>query len=104
MDCGVPIALCIGLAPPLATCVKPGEGTCWRATRGCGEDVICWLSEEGVREGICRMARLLGDRRSDGDGIVGCGVGVPAGESDGDRRELISMMRSEDALVQRLIG
>jgi hypothetical protein len=45
------MALCIALAP-LAIWAKPGEGTCWRAACGCGEEVICWLSPEDVRDGI----------------------------------------------------
>jgi hypothetical protein len=49
--CGVPIALCTGRAP-FAMCAKPGEGTCWRTACGCGEEVICWLRPDGVRDGI----------------------------------------------------
>jgi hypothetical protein len=54
-----------------------------------------------VREGICRMARLPGDcieadlmegEGSEGDGSAGGGGGVSlAGESCGERRELISI-------------
>jgi hypothetical protein len=87
------MALCIALAP-LAMCAKPGEGTCWRAACGCGDEVICWLSPEGVRDGIWRALRFLGECSIDGDGRAGggCGVGVPAGESLGDSSELMSMV------------
>jgi hypothetical protein len=91
--CGVPIALCIALAP-FWICPYPGEGICWRATSGAGDEVICWLRPDGVLEGSWRMARLFGDRNTDGDGRAGggWGVGVPAGESDGDSSELMSMV------------
>lgn len=57
-----------------------------------GDDVICWLRPDGVREGIWRMARLLGDC-SDGEASAGCGGGVScAGESCGDSSELMSIM------------
>jgi hypothetical protein len=53
--------------------------------------VICWLSPDGVREGICRIARLLEDC-IDGEFSAGCGGGVScAGESCGDSSELMSM-------------
>lgn len=57
--------------------------------------MTCWLRPEGVRDGIWRLVRLLGDGSSDGDAAAGagCGVGVPAGESDGDNNELISMVK-----------
>lgn len=57
--------------------------------------MTCWLRPEGVRDGIWRLVRLLGDGSSDGDAAAGagCGVGVPAGESDGDNSELISMVK-----------
>jgi len=99
--CGVPIALCTPLAP-FAMWAYPGDGTrCWSVWGGCGEDLICWLRPEGVRDGIWRLVRLPGDRSSDGDGMVGaaCGVGVPAGESDGDNSELISMVYSVHDLL-----
>lgn len=102
--CGVPIALCTPLAP-FAMWAYPGDGTrCWSVWGGCGEDLICWLRPEGVRDGIWRLVRLPGDRSSDGDGMVGaaCGVGVPAGESDGDNSELISMVYSVHDLLFRL--
>lgn len=106
MGCGVFIALCIALAP-LAMCAKPGEGICWRVACGCGDDVICWLRPDEVREGIWRIARLPGDRSSDGDGMAGWGVGVPAGESEGDSSELMSMMAvvaAASALVRTITG
>ena len=91
--CGVFIALWIALAP-FAMWAKPGDGICWSAACGCGEEVICWLSPDGVRDGIWRIARLLGDCSIEGDGRAGggWGVGVPAGESDGDSSELMSML------------
>jgi hypothetical protein len=56
--------------------------------------VTCWPRPEDVREGIWRIARLLGDCSIDGDGRagVGCGVGVPAGESDGDSIDWMSIL------------
>lgn len=93
MGCGVLAALCAARAP-FAMWAYPGEGSCWRMACGCGDEVTCWLRPEGVREGIWRIARLLGDCSMDGDGRTGCdwGRGVPAGESDGDNSELMSMM------------
>lgn len=41
------------------------------------------------------MLRLLGDCSTDGEGMADCGAGVPAGESDGDSSELMSMMAVE---------
>lgn len=78
---------------PFAICAYPGEGFCWRTACGWGEDVICWLRPEGVRDGSWRTLRLFGERSSDGDGRAGggWGVGVPAGESDGESSELMSM-------------
>jgi hypothetical protein len=91
--CGVFMALCMALAP-FEMWAKPGEGACWSEACGCGEEVICWLRPECVRDGIWRTVRFLGDCSIDGDGMVGggCGVGVPAGESLGDNRELISIL------------
>lgn len=80
-DCGVLFALCITLAP-LGMWARPGEGC------GCGDEIICRLRPEEVREGIWRIARLLGEGRAGGC----CGTGVPAGESDGDSSELMSMV------------
>lgn len=99
IGCGVLAALCIALAP-FAIWAYPGEGSCWSIACGCGEEVTCWLRPDDVREGIWRIARLLGDCSIDGDGRAGCdwGAGVPAGESDGDNSELISMMRRGVAL------
>ena len=52
----------------------------------------CWLRPDGVREGIWRMARLLGDC-SEGDASAGGGGGVSrAGESCGESSELMSMV------------
>ena len=92
--CAVLIVVCIALAP-FAIWAYPGEGTrCCRAECGCGEDMTCWLRPDGVRDGIWRRARFPGDGINDGDGAVGagCGVGVPAGESDGESSELMSMV------------
>lgn len=93
IGCGVLMALCIARAP-FVMWARPGEGSCWSWAWGCGEEVICWLRPDGVREGIWRIARLLGDCSIDGDGRAGCGwgVGVPAGESDGESSELMSMV------------
>lgn len=103
--CGVVIALCMALAP-FVMWANPGEGICWRAACGCGDEVICWLSPEGVRDGICRTVRFRGDTCIEGDGIAGggCGVGVPAGESLGDSRELISILtvRCASAILRAL--
>lgn len=97
--CGVLIALCIARAPLTAMWANPGE---WRAACDCGDDVICWLRPEGVRDGGWRVARLLlpGDRIIDGDGSAGggCGVGVPAGESLGESSELMSILALYPAL------
>jgi len=96
------IVVCIALAP-FAIWAYPGDGTrCCRAGCGCGEDMTCWLRPEGVRDGIWRRPRLPGDGINDGDGTegAGCGVGVPAGESDGERSELMSM--TMDACRQTL--
>lgn len=50
------------------------------------------------------MLRLLGDCSTDGEGMADCGAGVPAGESDGDSSELMSMMAVEmmDFLKKKL--
>lgn len=72
-------------------CAKLGEGICWRVAWGCGDDVNCWLRVDDVREGMLRMLRPLGERRAEGEGTAGGGAGVPAGESDGDSSELMSM-------------
>lgn len=92
LGCGVLMALCMALAP-FAMWAKPGEGICWSAACGCGDEVICWLRPEDVRDGIWRTARFLGDESIAGDGSAGggCGVGVPAGESLGDSSELMSI-------------
>jgi hypothetical protein len=91
--CGVLMALCMALAP-FAIWAKPGEGTCWSAAWGWGDEVICWLRPEGVRDGNWRGMCFLGDGTMDGDGSAGggCGVGVPAGESLGESSELMSMV------------
>lgn len=62
--------------------------------------MICWLSPDGVRDGICRTVRFRGDASIEGDGIAGggCGVGVPAGESLGDSRELMSILTARCAI------
>jgi hypothetical protein len=95
IGCGVLMALCIARAP-FETIWAKGDAACWSTACGCGEEVICWLRPDGVRDGIWRVARLLrpGDRIIDGDGRAGggWGVGVPVGESLGDNIELISMM------------
>lgn len=104
--CGVPMALCTVLAP-FAIWTYPGDGTlCCRVWCGCGEDVTCWLRPEGVREGICRRVCLPGERMLDGEGTVGAdwGVGVPAGESDGERSELISMVILTPSFLSLLQG
>jgi hypothetical protein len=77
--CGVLMALCMALAP-FAIWAKPGEGICCSAAWGWGDEVICWLRPEDVRDGIWRTLRFRGDRAIDGDGSAGggCGVGVPA--------------------------
>jgi hypothetical protein len=82
----------------LVKLARLGEGTCWYATwgcacaGGCGDEVICWLRPEAVRDGIWRIARLLGDC-SAGDARAGCGGGVSrAGESCGESSELMSML------------
>jgi hypothetical protein len=92
------MALCMALAP-LAICAKPGDVICWRAACGCGEEVICWLRPDEVRDGIWRTVRFLGDCISDGEGSAGggCGVGVPTGESLGESSELMSMVRRSGA-------
>jgi hypothetical protein len=100
--CGVFMALCMALAP-FEMWAKPGEGTCWSAACGCGDEVICWLSPECVRDGIWRperSVRFLGDCNIDGEGRAGggCGVGVPAGESLGDNSELISILSAWGAV------
>jgi hypothetical protein len=93
-DCGVLMALCMALAP-LAMCAKPGDVICWSVACGCGEEVICWLRPDDVRDGIWRTARFRGDCSIDGEGSAGgaCGVGVPAGDSLGESSELMSMVR-----------
>lgn len=54
-----------------------------------------------MRDGICRIVRLLGDR-SDGDPIAGGGGGVScAGESCGESSELMSMTPLFFRLFQR---
>jgi hypothetical protein len=94
------MALCIARAP-LAMCAKPGEVICWSAACGCGEDVICWLRPEEVRDGIWRTVRFLGEGSAEGEGRAGggcgCGVGVPAGESLGESIELMSMVQPKRA-------
>ena len=72
----------------------------WCARWTCGDDVICWLSAEGVLEGICwRTVRLPGEGAAsiDGDACVGGGGGVWAGESDGDSSELMSIATKSGA-------
>jgi hypothetical protein len=91
--CGVLVALWTALAP-FVRWPYPGEGIFWCARWSCGDDVICWLSPEGVLEGICwRAVRLPGEcaASTDGEAWLGGGGGVCAGESDGDNSELMSM-------------
>jgi hypothetical protein len=100
-DCGLLMTLCMALAP-LAMCANPGDGICWRAACGCGEEVICWLRPDEVRDGIWRPARFLGDCSIAGVGSAGggcgVGVGVPAGESLGESSELMSILRRSGAM------
>lgn len=78
----------------------------WWVRWTCGDDVICWLSAEGVLEGICwRAARLPGERAAsiDGEAWAGCGGGVWVGESDGDSSELMSMSTVGGGALQLLV-
>jgi len=86
---GVLLALWMAQLPFVK--LTPGEGTCWYTSCGCGDDVICWLRPDGVREGSCLVARLA-EGRSDGDPCAECGGGVSwTGESWGESSELMSM-------------
>lgn len=101
---GVLVALCIlpleyEVGPGDACAVGVGVIVCWRwwyPATGDGDEVIWLLRPDAVREGICRMARLPGDCIEadlvEGEGSAGGGGGVSlAGESCGDRRELMSI-------------
>lgn len=97
---GVLLALWLLLAP-LVKLAMPGDGICWwwyakwgcvgAWCCGCGDEVICWLRPDALREGIWRFARLSGDC-SDGDAMPACGGVSLAGESCGESSELMSMM------------
>ena len=89
-DCGVEVALWMGRVP-LARWEMPGEGRRWWTRCSWGDEVICWLRPEGVREGIWRTPRLVGDWRTAGEGCWDGGGGVAAGVSEGDSSELMSM-------------
>jgi hypothetical protein len=98
IDCGVEVALWTALAP-LARWETPGEGRRWWTRCSWGDEVICWLRPEGVREGIWRTPRLGGDWRTAGEGCCEgwCegGGGVLVGVSEGDSSELMSMAAEE---------